>query len=151
MRKHLTLQRWGERFLGGFKYVVAGYMMLAGIATVFAPADQTVSGIAQVVYSTHIGLIVAGIIIFISGTVLLVGKIKRNKTLTGRGLLYCYLCFLFAAILNAAAYGDPTTWIGNLVMAIILGVLYLRWKFKTQYVNPRHFINDTMSMRNERK
>lgn len=151
----VTVGRWErfwERALSVFKYIVAGYMMLAGALTTFSPPDSTVQGSMHVIYGVQFSISLIGIIIFLSGLGLMIGKIKKSRRLTGRGLFATYLCFFFATFLNALAYnGDPTTWVSNAIMAIIMALLWLRWKFKTEYVNPKHFIDDTTSLRPERK
>ena len=151
MVTHKAWESFWERAVGVFKYIVAGYMMLAGALTTFAPPDSTVDGSMHVIYGVQFSISVIGIIIFASGLTLMVGKMRKNRKLTGRGLFSTYLCFFFATLLNAAAYGDPTTWVSNLVMAVIMGLLWLRWKFKTEYVNPKHFKPEPYSTRIERK
>jgi hypothetical protein len=136
--------KWSERFIGAFKYVLAGYMMLAGALTTVAPGDPRVQGAMQAIYTSRISLVIIGLVIFLAGLILLIGKIKRSRKLVGRGLWAVYCCFVFATILNFLAYHDPSYWVGNLVMAIVVGALWLRWKFKTEYVNPKHFRDDVV-------
>lgn len=128
---------WTERLIGAFKYLVAGYMMLAGVLTPFATDASTTLGW---IYGNPYSLAVLGLLVFVSGAILLYGKVRRSKRWTGRGLFYCCACFLFAAILNAVAYvGDPTYWVGNAVAALVMAALWLRWKLKQVYVSPNHF------------
>lgn len=140
MRINPTAIKWGERGIGAFKYLVAGYMMLAGLLTPFMGIDGTSLGI---LYENLISLTIIGLIIFASGAMLMWGKVRKSKVWTGRGLMWVYMCFLFAAAINYVAFsGAPETWVSNLVMGIIMGALWLRWKFKTQYINPNHFKRD---------
>lgn len=142
MRVHPAFDKWSERAISVFKYLIAGYMMLAGAVTTVAEQLPT-TGPLGFLYSSRVSLVIIGLLIFTAGAVLLYGKIRKSKRWTGRGLFYVYMCFLFASILNYIAYsGDPTTWVSNLVVAGITGTLYLRWKFKTEYINPNHFKKD---------
>lgn len=135
-----TFHKWSERALSVFKYIIGGYMMLAGLVTPFSADEGTTLGW---IYSNPYSLTVLGIIVFVSGAMLVYGKIRKSKLWTGRGLMWIFMCFLFAAILNFVAYeGDWTYWLGNLFAAIITGALWLRWKNKTEYINPKHFVRD---------
>lgn len=141
-------ERFWERVISVFKYIVACYMIIAGALTIFMPSDNTVNPKVSLVFGHKISIVIIAIAILASGVVLLIGKIKKNRVLTGRGLFAVYLCFFFATILNAIAYyGDPTTWVSNLIMAIIMGLLWLRWKFKTEYVNPHHFRQEALDLK----
>lgn len=98
-----------------------------------------VEGALGFIYGYRPTLIIFGIIIILSALTLLYGKIRRSKRWTGRGLMAVYLCYVFGAVLNFAAFGDPFTWVGNAIVALITGALWLRWKFQTEYVDPEHF------------
>lgn len=144
-----TYEAWAERAIGGFKYLIAGYLMLSGAFTAFGPGDPSVSAMHGL-YTNHISLFILGSLIFLSGFTLLVGKLMKSRKWTGRGLFAVYLCYLFATILNFIAYsGDPALWLGNAIGFIVVGALWLRWKFKTEYVNPRHFRDDVNETRYE--
>ena len=133
------VKRWLNRVISVFEYIVAGYMLLAGVLTMFIAPDQNVTNFMHAIYGTRIGVVVVGLIIVISGGALMIGKIRKSNKEHGRGLFYVYLCFFFAAILNAVAYaGDPTVWVSNAIMAVIMGVLWLRWRMKTEYITFRH-------------
>jgi peptidoglycan/LPS O-acetylase OafA/YrhL len=141
MRMNPALAKWSERGIGAFKYLISGYMMLVGALTPFAPPEHTAH--LSWLYATHAGLFVAGVVIFLSGAALMYGKVRRSKRWVGKGLMYVYMCFVFATLLNFVAYnGDWTVWVGNAIVALITGALWLRWKFKTQYINKNHFKRD---------
>lgn len=136
--------RWAilsEKALGAFKYLLSGYMMLAGIVTSLGPPVD-VSGPLTFLYTSRISLLLFGLIFFLSGLALLYGKIRKSRRWTGHGLFAIYMCFTFFAALNYVAIGELTSWIGNLIAAVVVGSLWLRWRFKTQYINPNHFIRD---------
>lgn len=137
---------WGERALSAFKYLLAIFMMVAGVTTAIGPIAPA-GGDLGWLYATRHALVLFGSVFFLSGASLLYGKIRRSRKWVGRGLMYIYLCFVFAACLNAMAWGlgVPTAWAGNLLMSVVVGLLYLRWKFKTEYVDPLHFTRDLES------
>lgn len=114
--------------------------MLAGALTPLSAIEGTKLGF---LYANPYSLVVIGLIIFVSGGMLMYGKIRKSKLWTGRGLMWIYMCFLFAAILNFVAFdGAVASWLSNLILAFITAGLWLRWKNKTEYINPRHFVRD---------
>lgn len=134
---------WIERGLSGFKYLLAIFMMLAGIATAISPVAPAGGELGWLYASRH-ALVLYGITFFGAGFALLWGKIRKSRKWTGRGLLFIYLSFLYAAFLNVLSWGlgTPSAWSGNVIAAGIVGVLYLRWRFQTEYIDPNHFKRD---------
>lgn len=139
----LKPSKWGERILGAFKYLVAVYMMVAGVITPFIAAVDTRH--FGWVYSSKWSLICLGLIIFLSGLWLFLGKIRKRRKQTGQGLMAVFCCFLFAGMLNSVAFGALDS--GNFIAALVMGLLYLRWRFKTAYINPDHFLDDAQGLR----
>lgn len=141
------MRRFIENAIGGFKYLLAVFMMYVGVLTAIQPL-QTFNGALGYIYSTRITLVIFGIIFFLSGCALLYGKIKKSRKWTGRGLYAIFLIFVFATILQAIAYHfAPGYWFSNFVFAVITGALWLRWKLKTEYVNKHHFVDDIVDIR----
>lgn len=131
-----------EQALSAIKYIISVFMMFYGVARAFGPI-KPLDGDLGVLYSSRLFLVIMGIIFFASGLVLLLGKINRRKKMVGYGLGLVYLCFLFGTVINGMATDWRfAAWGPNLLCTIIVGVLWLRWKFKTEYVDPKHFIDD---------
>lgn len=136
------MRKWTERVIGAFKYLLGGIMVLSGISTLFT-STTPVSGPLGYLYSTRAGLVVFGVLVIISGGTLIYGKIRKSRRWTGRGLFWIFLILLFGTIIQFVAFvGDPSAWVGNAVFCIVTAVLWLRWKFKTEYYNPRHFVTE---------
>ena len=132
--------RFTENLISLFKYALAIFMMLIGVLTCIGPLTP-MDGALGYIYSTRASLIIFGVIFFVCGAMLLYGKVRRSRKWTGLGLFYIFICFLFATLLNAVAYSfAPGYYLGNLVFTIVVGALWLRWKLKTEYINPKHFI-----------
>jgi predicted Na+-dependent transporter len=132
-----TWELFWERLTSIFKYIVAVYMMLIGLLTPWAASSPDNLERLGWVYTSKWSLVALGLIIFLSGLWLFVGKIRKNRRQTGRGLMAIFCCFLFGAALNSVALGIFDY--GNLIGALIMGLLYLRWRFKTAYIDPNHF------------
>lgn len=136
----IRIALWWERALGAFKYLVAVFMMFAGVLTATGPLHPRGDGSLGFIYASRIALAAFGIWFFVSGAVLFYGKIRKRRLATGWGLLLIFNCFFFSGILNTSAAGFFDY--GNFIAAGIMGALYLRWRFKTAYVNPRHFVSE---------
>lgn len=135
-------QKWyfrGERALGALKYVIAFFMIVAGVLTPLQDLTP-VDGALGFIYSSRLALSLFGMAFFLSGATLLYGKLYRSKKFTGLGLLFVFVCFFFSAILETTARHTPS--IGNFVCSLIVAALYLRWRMKTAYIDPNHFKED---------
>lgn len=131
--------KWGERILGAFKYILAVGMMVSGVLT---PFNGAVDPGGSWIYSSVVALTIYGIIFFLAGLWLFVGKIRKSRHQTGQGLMAIFCCFIFAISMNASVVGWEALAGSNMVVCVIVGLLYLRWRFKTAYMNPDHFIDD---------
>jgi hypothetical protein len=142
-----TVALYSEHIISVVKYLLAALVIFAGVSTAWMPLTP-VSGPLGFIYSTRVGLLLFGAVVFASGALLMVSKIKHSRRGVGRGLMACYCCFLFATIIQIAAFGlSPANWAGNAIFALLTGALWLRWKFKTEYIDPGHFRHDVIEMK----
>lgn len=140
------MQKYGEMALIIVKYLLVGVTFFGGITTMFSPVTPA-AGALGLIYSSRITLIILGVIIMGCALALLYGRLRRSRVWTGRGLMAVYCCYFFAALLNGAAFGwTPDAWLPNMLLAFIAGILWLRWKFKTEYIDPQHF-KDAVELR----
>jgi hypothetical protein len=126
------MRRVISAFLSGFKYLIGVFMMIAGVDTMRAPVDP--GSDLGFLYESRVALVIYGIIFFASGLWLVVAKIVHCNRHVGWSLMAIYLCFLYAGILNCAADGMEAG-CPNLIAAMILGGLYLRWKYHIFYAD----------------
>lgn len=142
MRFETRLALLWEYALGAFKWLLALFMILEGFATMFSPVTP-LDGRLGWLYSSRLTLIIFGFIFLASGLMLLWGKIRRSKKWVGHGLLAIYLCFLFATLIQFVARPNVVIeYLPNLIGSLVIGALWLRWKMKTKYINPKHFVRD---------
>lgn len=112
--------------------------MLEGVGTIFA--STTGGGQLGFLYQSRTALVIFGLIFFFSGLAIFAGKLFKKRRLVGWGLMATFACFLFGAILSGIAYpNEGTAWIPNFVAALVVGVLYLWWRFKTAYIDVGNF------------
>lgn len=139
--------RYGEGFLSVVKYLLAAFTIVGGLDAMFTP-PTVMTGPLGFLYGTRTGLFLFGSLTIACGLILLIGKISRSKKLTGLGLMCCYLCYLFAALVQGIAFNWVlSAWVTNAIFSIICGALWLRWKFKISYINPNHFKKDIRDLK----
>lgn len=119
--------------LSGFKYFLAGFFMFAGIQTMFLPLEPDTR--LGIIYETRPTLVGFVLLFFFSGLSLMVGKLAHLRKLQGWGLFAMYNCYLFAFFLNWYAIDFHAAY-RNLIGAIVVGGLYLRWKYHIYYYDP---------------
>lgn len=137
-----TWELFVERALSAFKYLMAVSLMISGFTTAFFAEVEPVTMLGFI-YQSHVVLSTLGVIIFLCGLTLFYGKIRKSRRWTGYGLMSTFCCYLFATVLQYVAYaGSPDAWVVNGVLAVVMGMLYLRWRFKTAYIDPKHFRDD---------
>lgn len=141
-----------NKVISVFNYFLCGLVMLSGISAIFADPDLTVTGSMHFIYGSHLALMTLGIIIFLCGFTLLYGKLRNSRVWTGRGLWLIYCCFLFGAVLNGVAYSwAPHMWVPNAAFALITGLIWLRWKFRTEYIDVHELAGELAHLRHDKE
>ncbi len=118
-----------------FKYIVAVFMMYAGVATAWMVTEHEHDPRLGFIYNHHWSLVLLGVIFFLAGAVLFWGKVRKKRRTIGHGLMATYLCFLFGAIIVWYADGVVAA-VPNSIAALITAGLYLRWKYHIYYYEP---------------
>lgn len=125
--------------VGTIKYALAIFMIVAGVSTMFSPLTP-LHGALGFLFAHRWTLVVVGSVFSGSGAWLLLGKLLKKRYWVGHSLMAIFLCFLFSTLLQGAAFGwAPSYWLANGVAAVGVALLWLWWKFKTQYVNVPDF------------
>lgn len=109
--------------------------MYAGVITAFGPLTPQ-GGKLGFLYSSRTALVCFGIWFFITGAMMVYGKIRKDKRWIARALIQMYCCYTFAFVLNGIALGfsDVGSWLGNFIGIFVSAGLYLRWRFAMFYV-----------------
>lgn len=141
------LGRYLEAFLSLIKYLISFVMIVEGVETILLPPVNTHDSLGWL-YASKTTLVILGTVFLMAGIVLFAGKFMRSRKWTGHGILAAYLCFLFASIIQFSAYpASVMEWLPNVIMTIVMGALWLRWKYQTTYINPKHFQQRTFHLR----
>ena len=111
--------------------VLALAMILGGISTILSPLDPT----GMAIVNNRVTLVAFGLFYLLSGISLLLGKILKNRRLTGRSLMAIYLVTLFTVFLEFFAVGTFVSVIDNIVVTAWAAGLWLWWKHKTEWIS----------------
>lgn len=120
--------------------MLGALMMCAGVLIMFSETEPLDP---RYVYDSRFALTTIGIIFFMSGLTLFVGKLAKMHRAVGHGLFMTYCCFLFATLLSWVSFGFAEA-SGSLIGMLIAGALHLRWKYHVYYY-------DTLDKRNGKR
>lgn len=130
-----------SRTLDVFKFLMAISMMVSGVQTMLVkPLAHSHLGL---VYETKATLVAFGILFFVSGALLFIGKAFKRHKMHGWGLYLIALDYTFGFILNWIGLGWSDAWV-NGVFALIMSALYLRWKYHIYYYEPKTTRQDAL-------
>lgn len=121
------------------RYAVAILMVVLGIATMLTTVSAT-GGPLDFLFGSTWFIIIFGLYVVYCGVMLLWGGIRNNYKVTSHGLLATFQAFVFASVLMAIQYGFVVSaWAPNAVCAVVIAIIYMRWRFKHNYVDLKHF------------
>lgn len=126
-----------DKALAWIEYALSAMFLYAGVNTAFVHAVST-----SVFYAILVGqaaIYVYAFIFFALGVTLIYSKIKKNKKLHGLSLLIMYLTCLYVALLSFGISGVSASVIPSIVTGLVSAALWLRWKSRTEYINPKEF------------
>lgn len=115
------MRRTGRIIIHILLYLVAIFMVVAGIETALGPLEP--AGDLGFLFETRFWITIFGAVFSLSGFTLLIGLIRRKDGLVQWGTYAIFCCLLFAGVLNSVAFNtvDP----GNFIAAGVLAALYL--------------------------
>lgn len=87
------------------------------------------------IYNNRASLAAFGVFFFATGLLLLMSKIRKWRNAEGWSLFLIYNAFFFSFLITWVGFGFAYAW-GNMIGAIIVGGLYLRWKYHIYYYDP---------------
>lgn len=109
-------------------YSIAIFMAAIGVATTTISAQPPLERPLDSLYGNHWFFIIFGAFVFLDGAILFIGQIMKKSRLIGMGLFGTYTAFLCATVLQFVQTQDMVSAASNFVAAMLVGVLYLRWK-----------------------
>jgi hypothetical protein len=132
-----------RRVLDGFQavveYLLSFAFIISAIGLIGAPPLAN-HGVLSLIFGGHVALYVYMVWFFFIGFGLIYAKLARKKKLHKYMLMVIYLTTIYTSILSLTVLGFAWT---EIIDDVIIGVLaawfWLRWKFKTEYIDPKDF------------
>lgn len=119
-----------------WEYLIALAFILSAIALIGEPALK--GGLMAAVFGSVFAYGVYFAWFMFLGLGLVYVKIRKHKTLHKNMLLLIYLTTIYTAVLSFY-FGGITEIIDDIIIGTSCAALWLRWKFKTEYIDPRQF------------
>lgn len=141
-----------RKFLDAFQsvaeYLIAAVFIYGSLSLIGRPAINA-PGVIWKIFGGEGALYVYMIWFMFLGLALLFSKVRKRKKLHKNILLCIYLTTIYTAILALALYGDPLVIVDDAIVGITAAIFWLRWKFKTEYVDPLQFQRVTDKYRSD--
>lgn len=109
-------------------YIIAIFMAIAGVATTAISAQPPLQRPLDALYGNQWFFIAFGAFVFFDGAVLFFGQATKKSRFIGMGLFGTYTAFLCATVLQFIQTQEYVSAASNFIAALLVGVLYLRWK-----------------------
>lgn len=132
------MRKYKELFYSLLEYILAGMFIQGGVKVFFFSEPLVLPGIFHYLVGSF-AIDLYGITFFLIGCSLLAGKWLKKKSLHKFSLLTMYLVCVYVLVLAIMLHG--LGW--NLLTTVLVGVtaagLWMRWKFKTEYISTENF------------
>lgn len=122
-----------NRILGLLNYTIAVFMAFIGAATTAISAQPPMHRPLDALYGNHWFFIAFGTFVLMDGVALFIGQMLKKSRLIGLGLYGTYMAFLCAAVLQYIQTLNIVSAVTNGIAALLVGVLYLRWRMTHDY------------------
>lgn len=138
-----------EIFYSIVEYVLAALWIRGGINILFFDVEPVALPGVFTYLVGDVAIYVYGCMFLLTGLSLLYAKWWKKKTLHKFTLMFMYLTCLYVFALSVAIFGIATSQILTVVAGISSAALWVRWKFKTEYINPDEFDKTLEELRND--
>lgn len=123
-------------------------LIIGGVSLFFADPVNSGGPVARLIGSQAAAYFY-GIVFIAEGLGLTLSKTLRRKKFHKNMLLIIYLTLLFTILLEIALVGFGIEVIDNIVASVAAGWCWIRWKFKTEYIDPTEFYEATSHLRDD--
>lgn len=139
-------RKWRSRAESALEYLLAFMFIQGGIKVFLFSEPLVLPGIFMYLVGQY-AIYLYGLIFFLSGAALAFAKFKNRKKWHKYSLMAMYLECIYVIILSTALNGLTLGLSSTFVVAIASGYLWLQWKFKTEYIDPKDFFDDRAELR----
>jgi hypothetical protein len=118
------------------EYLLSIAFIIAALELIGADSLAT-HGVLSLIFGGHVALYIYMVWFFFIGVTLAYAKIKKKKKLHKHMLMAIYLTTIYTSILSMYVFGFGwTEIIDDVILGALAAVCWMRWKFKTEYINP---------------
>jgi len=135
------MEKYALRAFGVVEYFIAGLFIYGGINTFFATPVNSPSLFYHLL-AGQAAIYVYAVLFFGLGLALLLSKICNNKQGHRLSLFWMSITCVYVLVLSISLHGITLGLIPSVLIAIITSILWIRWKFKTEYIDPSCFMRD---------
>lgn len=125
------------RVEGAIEYFLALLFMWGGINALSAEIPA-LSGVTAFLVGKYFIYFYAAFFFF-TGALLLYAKLRKRRNAHKTALVIMYLTCVYVTVLSIAISGITFGLIPNLAVGIVSAYLWLRWKFRTEYFDPKTY------------
>lgn len=138
-----------EIFYSIVEYLLAALWIRGGINILFFDVEPVaLPGIFTYLVGAE-AIIVYGALFVLTGLAMVYAKLAKKKTLHKYVLMTMYLTCLYVLIIAIAVNGlHWGLWL-TILAGIVSAALWVRWKFKTEYINPDEFDKTLEELRDD--
>lgn len=132
-----------------FEYLLVIIFILGAVSLIGAP-PLAAEGIVKLMLGGKIAIYFYITWFAILSILLFTAKVFNRKVMHKNTLMLMYLTTIYTAII--ATYISGFSLIGivdDIIIGLVAGVCWLRWKFRTEYIDPTDFHRDIQKIRNQ--
>lgn len=133
------MRRFFDKAQSFTEYVIAALFIYGGLSLIGHPPIEA-EGVLWILLGGTGALYVYMVWFLFLGSALLYAKLRQRKKLHKNILLCIYLTTIYTATLAVAFFGFHITHIlDDLVVGLLSALFWIRWKFRTEYIDPVEF------------
>lgn len=140
--------KWRNRIEGFFEYVLAALFIRGGINVILNAEPLVLPGIFTYLVGP-VAILVYGALFLLTGLLMLYAKIGKRKRLHKHVLMTMYLTCIYVFILAVLLNGFTTGLLMTIAVGFVSAYLWLRWKIRTEYLDPAYFHKMTAELRDD--
>lgn len=138
--------RWDRVFSTASWLIVVG-LLYAAVA-IFLASPSGAGPVAQLI-GVHGSQIFYACLYTLEAVLLAFSKFFKKKKMRKRMLMVIYLTGFFTSILTISITGFVPKLIDNILISVVAAGCWLYWTFKTEYINPATFYEQTVDLRDD--
>lgn len=138
-----------EIFYSVLEYILAALWIRGGVNILFFGVEPvTLPGFLTYLVGAE-AIVVYGCLFLLTGLSLLYAKWWKKKTLHKYVLMVMYLTCIYVLVLAVLINGLSSGLLLTIFAGVTSAALWIRWKFKTEYIDPGEFDKELEELRSD--